>query len=229
MAVIVTQKVNFGSVRVFLPKGKLSKTERLKAEKLDKFLKDRVPTIEKEMDQEGSLDEEALKKWHSLGLRLQFVDDRELVDPLDVDEGRIWLALREYCPNTLLPKGERDEELEKHDLTKREGKKYDHFELCYKLGKYRWSEISWLPTWTEWVDLIEAPGLVRDERIILEVAKCVKELEYTVAKEKFREIIKELRKEFPTKEKVIDSTGFNASVITKKVKEAFHRALSGSN
>ena len=228
MAVIVTQKANFGSgeikLRVLLPKGKITKAEREKAEKLDVFLKDRMPGIEREMQDEGALSESALKKWHSLGSRLQFVDDSVIVDPSDLHEGRAWRALREYCPGSLLPKSEKDESHEHPTSPKREGKKYDHFELCYRLAKFQWADINWLPTWKDWVDLIEVPGLMRDSRIMPEIGRLSRLLYHSLIKESFREVIKELRKEFPTRVKLIDSTGLSDAAITEKVKDAFRRA-----
>lgn len=228
MAVIISKKVDFGrgevKLRVFLPPGKITKAEREKAEHLDGFLTKRMPEIEKEMRKDGMLNKEALKKWHSLGKQLQFVDNPNLVDPTDVHERRIWLALREHCPPVLLPKGEKQRDNE-GSISKRGGKKYDHFELCYRLAKYDWSHVNWIPTWTEWVDLIEAPGLVRDVRVVPEIGEQTASIKPEILKEKFRNIIKELRKEFPTKEKIIESTGFADSIIKKKIKRAFRRAL----
>jgi len=157
----------------------------------------------------------------------RIVENQELVDPSDVYEYHIWHAVREYCPVTLLPKGEK-ERSDEGRISKRKGKKYDHFELCYKLGKYEWGDVQWIPTWTEWVDLIEAPGLIRDIRIVPEIGKLARSLEPSVLKEKFREIVKELRKEFPTKERVIESTGFVDSVIKEKIKATFRR-VTGNN
>lgn len=229
MAVIVSQKANLGGkefdIRVFLPKGKISKLEREKAERLDHFLKIRLPGIEKEMEQEGSLNQGALRKWHSLGLRLQFVDDTELIEPSDVHSRVIWLALREHCPVSLLPKGEKEKIQENHP-SKREGKKYDHFEHCYKLGKFRWEDVEWVPTWTDWSELAEVPGIMRDHRIIPTVGKLARRLEPLILRHKFREIVKELRKEFPTKEKTIESTGLEDAVIQRKIETAFVRIVS---
>ena len=229
MAVIVTRIANFGNgeirLRVFLPEGqKITKAEREKAERLDEFLKERIPEIEREMERDGSLNKDALRKWHSLGTRLQFVEDRSLVDPSDVYEGRIWRALREYCPVSLRPKGAREEDHGRSGPPKREGKKYDHFELCYRLGKFQWSDINWLPTWTDWVDLIETPGLIRDARIVPAISRLARPLYRTLVRENFREVIKELRKEFPTKTKLIESTGLEDAAITEKVKNAFRKA-----
>ena len=180
--------------------------------------------IEEEIGLEGSLNEQALKKWHALGTRLQFVDDTELVEPSDVNERWIWRAIREHCPPSLLPKGELEGDTGEARCLKRAGKKNDHFELCYRLGKYKWSDIDWLPTWTEWVDLIEAPGLVGDERIVPKVAELARTVYRTLVKENFREVIKELRREFPTKSRAIESSELEHSEIKEKVNSAFRRA-----
>ena len=108
MAVLVTKRATLDGkeicVKAFLPPGKLSKTGREKAERLDGFLSRRMLEIEKEMLLEGSLNEQALKKWHALGTRLQFVDDTELVEQSDINERFIWQAIRQHCPSSLLPK-----------------------------------------------------------------------------------------------------------------------------
>ena len=217
MAVLVTKRVNLDGkeicIRVFLPPGKLSKAGREKAERLDTFLTRRMREIEKEMSLEGSLNKQALKKWHALGTRLQFVDDTELVEPSDKNERFIWQAIREHCPPSLEVKG-----------LKRAGKKNDHFELCYRLGKYKWADIDWLPTWTEWVDLIEAPGLISDGRIVAKISELARTVYRTLVKENFREVIKELRKEFPTKSRAIESSELEDSEIEGKVSGAFRRA-----
>lgn len=227
MAVLVTKRVTLGGketcIRAFLPPGKLSKAGREKAERLDSFLSRRMHEIEKEMMLEGSLDEQALKKWHALGTRLQFIDATELVEPSDVNERFIWQAIREHCPASLLPKGELEGDTGDARGLKRAGKKNDHFELCYKLGKYKWSEIDWLPTWTEWVDLIETPGLIGDGRIVPKIAELARTVYRTLVKENFREIIKELRREFPTKSKPIESSELEDSEIKEKVSSAFRR------
>ena len=232
MAVLVTNRESLDGkeiyVRAFLPPGKLSKASREKAERLDSFLARRMREIEKEMILEGSLNEQALKKWHALGARLQFVDDTELVEPSDVNERRIWRAIREHCPPSLLPKGELEGGAGEARGLKRAGKKNDHFELCYRLGKYKWANIDWLPTWTEWVDFIEAPGLIGDERgderIVRRIAELARTVYQTLVKENFREVVKELRKVFPTKSRAIESSELEDSEIKEKVSSAFRRA-----
>jgi len=228
LAVLVTKRANLDGkeifIRAFLPPGKLSRAGREKAERLDSFLSRRMREIEKEMMSEGSLNEQALKKWHALGTRLQFVDDTELVEPSDVNERFIWQAIRDHCPPSLLPKGELEGDTGEGRGLKRAGKKNDHFELCYRLGKYKRSDVDWLPTWTEWVDLIEAPGLIRDERIVRRIAELARIVYRTLVKENFREVIKELRREFPTKSRAIESSELEDSEIKEKVNSAFRRA-----
>ena len=229
MAVLVTKRAILDGkeicVRAFLPPtGKLSKAGREKAERLDSFLSRRMREIEKEMILEGSLNEQALKKWHALGTRLQFVDDPELVEPSDVNERWIWQAIRQHCPSSLLPKGELESDPGEERGLKRQDKKNDHRELCYRLGKYKWSDVDWLPTWTEWVDLIEAPGLVGDERIVPKIAELARTVYRTLTKENFREVIKELRREFPTKSRAIEASELEDSEIRAKVISAFRSA-----
>mgnify|MGYP001583033828 FL=1 len=229
MAVIVSEKVNFGdgdvTLKVFLPKGKITKSEREKAERLDQFLSKRMPEIETEMVSDSTINAAALVKWHSLGKRLKFVEDTSLVEPSDLHDGRIWLALRMHCPLSLKPKGEQENSDDGHVRGKREGKKNDHFELCYRLGKFKCEEINWISTWTEWVDVAEAPGLMNDDRIMPVIAERAQSIDSMVVRRQFRNIIKELRQDFPMQQKKIDSSGMAVNEIRKRVALAFERAL----
>ena len=229
MAVIVREKVNFGdgdvALKVFLPKGKITKSEREKAERLEQFLNTRMPEIEAEIVKDSTIHAAALVKWHSLGKRLKFVEDTSLVEPSDLHEGRIWMAIRMHCPLALKPKGEQES---CEDITirgKRVGKKNDHFELCYRLGMLGRKEIEWLSSWTEWVDVVEAPGLMNDSRIMPVLAERAKSLDPMIVHRKFRNIVKELRQQFPMQQKKIDSSGMALEDIRKRVALAFERAL----
>lgn len=109
MAVIVRKKAIVNGKEIvmtpFLGEGKITKEDMVKARKLDKYLEEKMKKILKEMQEGGFLNTNTLRKWHALGERLSFIDDETLVNPGDINNGYIWLAIRQHCPLELLPKG----------------------------------------------------------------------------------------------------------------------------
>lgn len=224
MAVIIKRKAIIDDkeiiMRTFLPTGKISKNAAEKARILDKHLEIKMGQILQEMRNEGLLEAKALKKWHGLGKKLAFINNRSLVDIEDVTNGYIWLAIRQYCPIELLPKGTQKTELRATTGARREGKKYDHLDYCYQCGKYDWEDINWIVSWFDWITLIESPGLIRDPRIIPIMAKIVKSLRRSLTKKEFRAFAKSLRNFFSTKSEYRDTSG----VDDAKIKEIITRS-----
>jgi hypothetical protein len=208
MAVIVREKIDLGAgpqdIRVFLPKGVLSKSEREQAERLDIYLSELLPRIHKDMRKEGSLSGSELVKWYNLGCRLQFVDDPSLVAPDDLLQGYIWKAIREHCPQELRPspkrRGEQDTQPE------REGHRRDHYHCCYEIGKYSWEDINKIKRWSDWMSLFEAPGILRDSRILKLVIEALTRIEHPLARIEFRKLVKALRKPFSTRPTYVEPT-----------------------
>jgi len=201
MAVIVRETIDLGAgpqeVKVFLPKGMLSKSEREQAERLDKELSTLLPRICEDMKREGSLSGSEFFKWYKLGRRLQFVDDPSLVAPDDLQRDNIWRAIREHCPQELRPspkrRGKRDTRPE------REGHGRDHYHCCYEIGKYSWEDISKIQRWSDWMSLFESPGILRDSRILKLVIEAIAGIGHPLARVEFRKLLKALRKAFSTR------------------------------
>jgi hypothetical protein len=168
-----------------------------------------------EMRKEGLLNAGALRKWHALGEKLSFIEDRSLVNPEDVNNGYIWLAIRQHCPLQLLPKGTQKTDVGATTGARREGKKYDHLHYCYKFGKYKWEDINWVGSWFNWITLIESPGLMRDPRVMPIMKEIVNRLGRTITKNEFRAFAKSLRKFFSTKEAYRDTGSLTKSKIRK--------------
>lgn len=227
MAVILRKKVVINGKEIimtpFLGEGKITKEEMEKARKLDKYLANKMNLIFEEMRKEGFLNLGALQKWHALGEKLSFIEDRSLVNPEDVINGYIWLAIRQQCPLQLLPKGTQKIDVSATTGARREGKKYDHLHYCYQLGKYKWEDINWVGNWFNWITLMESPGLMRDPRIIPIMKEIVNRLGRTITKNEFRAFAKSLRKFFSTKEAYRDTSSLSKSkireIITKSAKE----------
>jgi len=204
----------------YLPQGILSKEDRLRAEKLDDFLKQRMPAILREMRELGILDGPLVKKWHSLGVRLRaFADDGSLVDPKDRDTGLLWDAVRGHCGEELLagstdPSG-RDEE----EVPRREGHKYDHLHYCYEAGKFDWREFSWIQRWSDWISILESPGLIRDLRVFRALGDEVRRMPSYPSRRRFRSVLRALRQHFRTK-RYRDSSVLSLDTIQCIVREA---------
>ena len=224
MAVIVHEEIDLGAgpqkVRVFLPKGMLSKSEREQAERLDERLSKLLPRIYEDMKKEGSLSGPQLIKWYNLGRRLQFVGDPSRVSPNDLLQGYIWQAIRQHCPQELRPspkrRGKRDTRPE------REGHRRDHYHWCYEIGKYSWEDnISKIQRWSDWMSLFESPGILRDPRILKLVIEAIARIEYPLTRPDFRKLVKALRKPFSTRPTYIEP-----SVLPdERLRALIHEAL----
>jgi len=224
MAVIVRRKIIINGKEIimtpFLGEGKITKDEMEKAKKLDKYLEKKMKQILEEMKKERLLNAEALRKWHALGEKLSFVEDKTLVNPKDINNGYIWLAIRQHCPLELLPKGTHKTDIGATTGARREGKKYDNFHYCYQLGRYKWKDINWVGEWFNWITLMESPGLMRDPRIIPAMRQIVKCMGRTITKNEFRAFAKSLRKFFSTKEAYRDTTNISNSKIREIIKKS---------
>lgn len=228
MAVIVRETMDFGAgpqeLEVFLPKRPLLKREREQAERLDAFLRRRIPEIAEEMRREGTLDAREMEKWHALGRRLAFVDDPSLVAPDDVAEGHIWKAIRQYFPLELrpTPRQKGDDEAP----ARREGTPLDHYNHCYLLGKQDPSMVAWLSRWTDWFALVESPGILRDPRLLPMVLKAIYQIGRPLTRNEFRGFLKELRSVFSTKPVFRDTTGLDEGMLSDAIGTAIQRTVA---
>lgn len=227
MAVIVRETMDLGAgpqeIEVFLPKRPISKKEREQAERLDSFLRSRMPEIIAEMRAEGTLDAPEIRRWHALGRRFAFVEDPALVAPDDVDEGHIWRAIRQYCPPQLRParrqKGDDDRR------ARREGTPLDHYNHCYLLGKQDPAIFAWLTRWSDWFDLVEIAGALRDARGLPLVVEAISGVGRQLGQKEFREFVKELRKVFSTKPVFRDTTVLEKDLLADAIATAIERTV----
>ncbi len=217
------------------PPGRLvPRGEREQAERLDEFLRDYVPRIAPELGTRVSLESNSLPKWHAVGSLLSFVDDGEILSTTDRESGAIWLAIRQYAPAALLPRGEGpltpatlSEKLSGLEEVRRLGKKHDHFERCYRLGKYALREVDWM-TWSDFDTFLESPGLARDERILPILADMTRSLRRSLTRPEFRSICKMLREAIPTKRRERDTSHVPIDELRSLVGRTFADAVPGS-
>lgn len=224
MAVIVRKKVIVNAKEIimtpFLGEGKITKGDMERARKLDKYLEQKMPKIFEEMKKKNLFRASGLRKWYALGKKLSFVDVRSLVNAEDVNNGNIWLAIRQHCPLELLPRGTKKTDVGATTKARREGKKYDHLHYCYQCGKYNWEDINWVGNWFNWITLMESPGLMRDPRVIPVMKQIVKNMGCTITKNEFRAFAKRLRNFFKTKGEYRDTSGVSNAEIIKIVTQS---------
>src|SRR5436190_17016117 len=97
--------------KTYQPAGRLAKSDRERADELDKVLAARVPRLEDAVlrlvgDQDG-----VVRRWYVLGQKLrEIVEDQELVSRADVSGGLVWQAIWYYLPDSLKPAGSGEEE-----------------------------------------------------------------------------------------------------------------------
>jgi len=224
MAVIVREETTIRGRKViavqYLPRGILSRDNRLRAERLDDLLKEKMPAIAREMHELGILDGPLVQKWHSLGVRLRaFADDPSLVDAKDRDTGLLWDAIRWHCPKELLAGSQDRLGRGEEEAPRRQRHKYDHFHYCYEAGKFEWEEFCWLERWSDWISILESPGLIRDLRAFRALADEVRRMRGYPSRRRFRSILGALRQHFRTRQ-YRDSSVLSPDEIQYIVSEA---------
>jgi len=200
MAVIIRKLVKFveseQEVKTYQPSGPILKEERMKANRLDEVLEKRIPEIANEILSDQSCNSDVIRRWYTLGAKLrEIVDDRSLVLQEDVDNGLIWRAISYYLPTTMLPEGSNLE----RSYADKQHKRQDHFSLCYELSKFRWEEVKWIKRWSFVHEITARPALLRDKRIFIALGEDFSSLKNYPTNDQFREIMKLLTQEFPTK------------------------------
>ncbi len=220
MAVIVRKTIPFGDQeivsKVIEPSGVISKEDRLQAERLDELLQSRIPEIAREVLEEVPDDSDKVRRWHTLGNKLRvIVDDRSLVLQSDIDNMRVWQAIWQYLPPSIIPHRTNIEK----PYSDKQHKRQDWLSLCYELSSYTWDEISWIQRWADVHEITARPSLLRDKRIFSALGKSITDLPKYPSLDEFREIMKNLANAFPTK-KFRDSSVFSDVEIISRVSKA---------
>lgn len=228
MAVIVRKRVTFGDrqveLEVYQPEGLLSKEDRLRADRLDDLLKRRLPEIATEVIETAGASSDVVRRWYLLGKELrEVVDDRELVAGADVSDGLVWLAIWQYLPDSMKPKGAKDAT----PYVKQQHKRKDHLSLCYEISGFEWSHVQWIRRWDDWNQLAFRPGLLRDQRIVLALGRRVSRLSKYPSRREFREILKMLGDAFPTR-RFRDSSLLGDPQIDRTVREVVERVAKNA-
>ena len=201
MAVIIRKQVKFGNkiseIEAYQPQGVISRDERIKADKLDEYLKKRIPKIAEEVLQELPDKDNTLKKWYLLGKKLRgIVNNRDLVMQSDIDNMLIWQSIWYYLPRSMMP--ERTN-LEKGYIEKQH-KRQDHLSICYELGQFQWEEVNWIERWSDWHEITARRAIISDKRIFKSLALAIKSLKQYPSKEKMIDILKVIKEKYPTQQ-----------------------------
>jgi len=223
MAVIVRKKVKIGDkdveMRTYLPPGGLSKEERLRADRLDETLNQKIPIIDKKISDIATEEGNLVYRRYMLGQHLkEIIDDSELVSRADVENKMVFLAIWDHLPPSLKPEGPPDAKPYSERQLRRKG----YLSLCYEISAFEWSEVKWIKRWDDWYRLAFRPGLVRDERILKALGKAITELRTYPSARDFREIAKLLGRAFPTR-RLRDSSLFTDEKISQIVRKTLQQ------
>ena len=200
MAVIVRKRALFGEreveLKTYQPPTQLSRADRVRADRLDKLLSERIPVIAEEALRCAGKGAKLVKRWHVLGRRLrEIVDDPLLVTRGDIDSGLLWEAVWYYLPASMKPPGSIDTGTYADRQTRRKGP----LVLCYEISAFQWREVRWLQRWADWYEIASRPGLIRDTRIVKALGREIASLSSYPSLDEFRELVKSLGKAFPTR------------------------------
>jgi hypothetical protein len=159
MAVIVRDNRLIGgkevAIKIYKSKHLVTQAEKAQAERLDKFLEDKMTKIAEEMKENGLLKLKGksgvIKLWYEVGKRLSFVMDKTIVS--EDDREFIWQALYDHAKE-LHPGKSRVERPESN-----------YFHYCYLVAQFEWEFVS-LGDWTSWVEFFDSKRIREDRRII---------------------------------------------------------------
>lgn len=166
-----------------------TKEEEALAFKFDSVIKKRIPSIEKELINEGLLSPEIpsqqktprrgnIKLWFTLGKRLrELVKDNKLVKPKEYR----WAleAIKMYATSSILRK-DRGSRL--------------HLDYCIRLSELPWDFVEKLH-WGDWVFFLDSKSLRQESRIDEWLQGRIEELR-KLDRSKFRELAKRLNAKF---------------------------------
>lgn len=186
-------------VKVFKTKRLLTGELREQAEKLDKFLSNRMKQIEQEMSDTGLINlkrkrGKVHKLWYEVGKGLEFVMDTSKVTA--EDRGFVWRALYDHAgslaPGPITRRAERDPET-------------SHFSYCYMLSKFPWEFVEMAGDWTSWSEFFDRKETKNDQRIIEWLGKKAKESNFKSRQNWLRPLTKAIHKEFEKKDTTVFS------------------------
>ena len=225
MAVVIRKRMLVGGVEVDLktyqPPGRLDKRDRQRADELDKALAARIPQLAHTIATLVREQDGLVRRWYVLGQKLrEIAEDQKLVSGADVSSGLVWQAIWHYLPDSLKPAGSSEEE----PYSDKQHKRKDHLSLCYEIAGFKWNEVRWIQRWDDWHQLAFRPGLLRDPRVLAALGSIMSRLKTYPTREAFREIVKRLGDEFPTR-RMRDSSLLVPEKVMQSVNDAVRHVV----
>jgi len=227
MAVVIRKRMLVGGVeadlKTYQPAGRLDKRDRERADALDRVLAARIPELADGISKLVGAKDGLVRRWYVLGQKVrEIVDDQALVSTADVSNGLVWQAIWSYLPDSLRPAGSSDED----SYSDKQHKRKDHLSLCYEIAGFKWNEVRWIQRWDDWHQLAFRPGLLRDTRVLAALGDAIDQLRAYPTREVFREIVKRLGDDFPTR-RLRDSSLLTPDKILVTVNEAIREVTWG--
>lgn len=186
---IITEKDVAGKVKTIRSTGPLTADLSKQARTLDKYLKQRIPEIEKELVAEGLLSETVRRNkskqgkgdvllWHALGMKLRALCEHEKI--VGKRERRwLWEAVENTYSTPRIRRAKR-------------GRTRAHFEYCYRLSGFP-IEFAEQVNWSEWVYFFDS-RTVREEVRIDDWLCTVVNQDQKINRRIFRQFVQRLNK-----------------------------------
>lgn len=217
MAVIIREKkIMEGKeyiVKVYRTQpGKLiTKEEKVKAERLDNFLTEKMKEIKNEIRKCGLLSMKGkkgkvLKLWYEVGKRLEFVMDTSVIAAEDREF--VWRAIYDHAG-----------ELAPGILTKRamRNPETSHFSYCYQLSRFPWEFVEFTGDWTSWSEFFDRSETRKDPRIIEWLGDKAKKFNVRSRQNWLRPLTKAIHNELEKK----DTTVFTKKELYERLENIF--------
>lgn len=200
MAVLIRRLTRIAGEEVELktyhPAGSLTKEERLRADRLDLVLKERLSGLAQQALKRADRAKGWIHLYFLLGRKIrEIVDDESLVSPVDVQSGIVWRPVWDYLPKELKDKNRGD--ASSYEQMQKNG--FDPLALSYVISKFQWEDIKNIRRQDDWNHLSHRPAVFRDERILKSLSLALGELTKYPTRSEFHNIVKRLGEVFPSR------------------------------
>lgn len=200
--------------------GKLiTQEEKVKAEKLDNFLSEKMKEIVREIRKSGLLSLKGKKGkvhklWYEVGKWLEFVTDTSII-PAE-DREFVWRALYDHAgelpPGPLTKRATRDPET-------------SHFSYCYQLSRFPLEFVEFAGDWTSWSEFFDRSETRKDRRIIKWLGEKAKKFNIRSRQNWLRPLTKAIHNELGKDKsgRKIDTTVYTKDELYERLESIFLR------
>lgn len=200
MAVLIRRLTRIAGEEVELktyhPAGSLTKEDRLRADRLDLALQDRLSGLAQQALKRADRSKGWIHLYFLLGRKIrEIVDDQSLVSPVDIQNGIVWRSVWEYLPKELKNKNRGD--ASSYEKMQKNG--FDPLALAYVISKFQWEDIKNIRRQDDWNHLSHRPAVFHDERILKGLSEALGELTKYPSRSEFHSIVKKIGEVFPSR------------------------------